>query len=478
MSKLGEVKISVIWSITLFFCVQSFAQEKFGAVHSNYSPTNSVHLNPSSMLDAKTWLDIHIVGVGSYFNNNFVAIQNQSIIQMINAGEIDESQLGYNINRNKYHVYNRTDLSSFSAVLSQGDHAFGLSFNSFAYADIRKLDNNIALPLSQFLQGQNVTDFTDLSIEKLRANTTSYGEAKLSYAYTYKKIYKEMLMFGVSVKKIFPFVGGAAKIIDANYTIQSNDLLTINNFQGDVMFNQTPEFHLLGGIGLDIGFTYQKMQERSSTYYPNSTKSGCRPKFYKYKIGVSIIDIGYVKFKTSTSDIYAVDVDSLVVDPRSDIENVLNSVTTIGESGNIRKPNRMGLPTVFSLQFDYNAWGNKFYINSSIVYGIPPFSSNYGVRRANSLSFTPRFETKWFDVALPFSLYEYNRAQLGLSMRFYFLTIGTDKLLGYFISQDLYGADIYAQLKVPLFRNPKCKDKGMNSKKGRRKRKKLCDAYW
>ncbi|MFK8039077.1 MAG: DUF5723 family protein [Crocinitomicaceae bacterium] len=465
--------------ILLCFCNLLNAQEKFGAVHSNYSPTNSVHLNPSSMLDAKTWLDIHVVGLGTYLNNNFAAVQNRSIIDLIGAGGINTDQMGYNVTRNKYHAYSRTNISSLSAVLSQGDHAFGMSYNLFAYADIRKVDNSIALPLSQFFQNQNVTDFTDLNIEKLRANVTSYGEAKLSYAYTFKKIYRNMMMFGVSAKKIFPIAGGAAKIADANYTIQSNDLLAINNFQGDVMFGQATGFSLLGGMGLDLGFTYQNMKERCSNYFPNSSKSGCSPKFYKYKLGISIIDIGYVKFNESSTSTYAVDVDSVIFDPgRDNFQTELGNVTTGDEASGINKPNKMGLPTVVSLQFDYNIWANKFYVNGTVVYGVPPFPKNYGVRRANSLSVTPRFETKWFDVALPFSMYEFRQPQLGLSMRLYFLTIGTDKLLNIFVPSDIYGADIYAQLKVPLFRNPKCKDKGFNSKKGRRKRKNLCDAYW
>lgn len=454
------------------------AQDKFGAVHSNYSPTNSVHLNPSSMLDAKTWLDIHIVGFGAYVNNNFAAIENESWLSVSRQRQIDNSQFFYNTNRNNYHFYNRTNVGALSAVLSQGDHAFGLSFNSYAYADIRRVDNSLAEPLALILRNETPTDFTGIDVEKLRANASGYAEAKFSYGHTFNKMHSEMLMFGVSVKKIFPLAGGGAKISEANYAVLPNDFVAINRFVGDVMYSQNPEFTLLGGMGIDLGFTFQKMQDRVTTYFPNSPKNGCNPKFYKYKIGVSLLDVGNIKYNEANSEIYAVDVDSLLIGPNANIENVLNSVTTGQETGAISKPNKMSLPTVLSLQMDFNVWNNMFYINGSIVQGIPPFANSFGVRRANSLSVTPRFETKWFDVGMPFSLYEYKQAQLGLSVRLYSLTIGTDKLLSLFIPSDLYGADIYAMLKVPLFKNPKCKDRGFNSKKARKKRSKLCDAYW
>ena len=469
---------TVLFGISLWTTVLTLGQDNFGAVHSNYSPTNSVHLNPSSMLDAKTWLDIHIVGFGSYVNNNFAAIENESWLNVSQQRQIDINQFLFNTNRNNYHFYNRTNVGALSAVLSQGDHAFGLSFNSFAYADIRRVDNSLAEPLAQILRNQTPTVFTGFDIEKLRANASGYAETKLSYGYTYNKMQSNMLMFGVSLKKIFPLAGGGGKISEANYTVLPADFVAINRFVGDVMYNQSPEFTLLGGMGIDLGFTFQKMQERVTTYLPNSPKNGCNPKFYKYKIGVSLLDFGTIKYNENNSEIFAVDIDSLLIGPNEDIENVLNSVTTGEEIGAISRPHKMSLPTVLSLQLDVNVWNNMFYINGTIIQGIPPFANSFGVRRANSVSVTPRFETKWFDVAIPFSLYEYKQPQMGLSMRLYLLTIGTDKLLSMFMPSNLYGADIYAQLKVPLFKNPNCKDRGFNSKKARRKRSKLCDAYW
>ncbi|MFY7943103.1 MAG: hypothetical protein ACOVNZ_00900 [Crocinitomicaceae bacterium] len=77
-------------------------------------------------------------------------------------------------------------------------------------------------------------------------------------------------------------------------------------------------------------------------------------------------------------------------------------------------------------------------------------------------------------------MYEYYRPQLGLSLRLYCLTIGTDKLLHIFGKSDLYGGDIYFHLNVPIFYNPKCKQRmksGTNYDPGRIKNKRKCEAY-
>ncbi|MFD1550688.1 hypothetical protein DNU06_06220 [Putridiphycobacter roseus] len=470
------MSIKFIFIYLLIWSGAVYGQDKFGALHSNYSPTNSVHINPTSMLDAKTWLDIHIVGLGSYVNNNLLAIENTSALALARGQEITVDQLTFNDNRNNYHVYNRNDVSALSVILSQGDHAFGLSFQGQSFVDLRRLNSSISEPLSRLLSGDSIHDFSNFDLNNLKANGISYGEVKISYAYTFKKINRDMFMIGVSVKKLFPIVGAAGKVSEANYQILQNNDVFINRFVGDIMYSQSPSFTLKGGVGLDLGFTYQKMKDRSSTYFPNSSRNGCTPKFYRYKIGVSIIDIGRLKLENTDPETYAVDERDLTIS-----ENTLSSVNTGTAEGAINNPTKIGLPTALSVQLDFNVWENKFYINGTLTHGIPPFINSFGVRRASSLSVTPRFETKWFDIAVPFSLYEYSRPQMGFSLRLYSLTIGTDKLWSTLVRSNMYGADIYAQLKVPLFKNPACKEKNGRSKsrsgKRKHKKRKVCAAY-
>lgn len=453
----------------------SSGQDHFGALNSNYSPTNSVHINPTSMLDAKTWLDLHIVGAGAYVNNTLAAVESTTIIGLIRQRDLAEDDLIYRQDKAPYHGYNHNFVSVLSAVWSQGNHAAGLSFNAYSYTDARRIDE----PIGRFIENgvSQYTDqhLTDYSIQRLRANALGYAEAKLSYAYTFLKQDRNMFMGGLSYKKIFPLAGGAANIRDFAYNVFNDTVFYTYDLTGDAMANIQPEFNLRGGWGFDLGFTWQRMYSNCSSYYPNSKRGGCNPLHYKYKLGVSITDLGYAKFNPDNTSYVGYNLEDVTVFNYPDLTAEAGTFPTVfvgdedtPNEGVVRDPNRMSLPTAISVQFDRNIKPHFFYLNATWVHGIPPTKGAFGPRRAHTLSVTPRIETKWFDAALPLSLYEYQRVQLGLSLRFYCLTIGTDKLLNYFIRSDIYGGDFYFHLKVPLFRNPKCKGRGngFGGKKG------------
>ena len=476
---------SVIIVVCLKFSVR--AQETFGALNSNYSPTNSVHINPSSMLDAKTWLDIHIIGAGAYVNNSLAAAESTTLIRLIRQRDFSEDNLVYRSGLGRYHAYNRNFVQVLSAVWSQGNHAAGLSFGGYSYTDARRIDEPIARFIENGVTQYTPQHLTDYSLNRFRANSLAYGEAKISYAYTFHKRQRNMYMAGISYKKIFPIVGGAANIRSLDYNVYNDTVLHIDSFLGDAVTHTQPQFSMKGGWGFDLGFTYQRMYGGCENYYPNSSRGGCNAQHYKYKIGISINDLGYAKFNADDMEYVGYDL------AEENILNYANLSTSIagfpstliglenspGE-GVVRKPFKMSLPTSLSIQYDRNILPHFLYLNATWIHGIPPTKGAFGPRRAHSLAITPRIETKWFDAALPLSLYEYQKVQLGLSLRLYCLTIGTDKLLNYFVPSDLYGADFYFHLKIPLYKNPKCKDSrpyGSDRKGGFRTKYPKCDAY-
>ncbi len=481
------MKAIIVFLIGFGLVLSVNGQENFGALHSNYSPTNSVHINPSSMLDAKTWLDIHIIGAGAYANNSLVAAESTTLIRLLRERTFSEDNLVYRSGLGRYHAYNRNFVQVLSGVWSQGNHAAGLSFGGYTYTDARRIDEPIARFIENGVTQYTQQHLTSYSLNRLRANSLGYAEAKISYAYTFHKRQRNMYMAGISYKKIFPLVGGAANIQILDYNVYNDTILQIDRFLGDAVAHTQPEFSMKGGWGFDLGFTYQRMYSGCENYYPNSSRGGCNRLYYKYKIGVSLNDIGYAKFNPDNMNYVGYDLAPTTI---YNYENVATDINTfpsafVGledqpEDGLVRKPYKMSLPTSISVQFDRAILPHFLYLNATWVHGLPRTKGAFGPRRAHSLSLTPRFETKWFDAALPISLYEYQKLQVGLSLRLYVLTIGTDKLLNYFIPSDLYGADFYFHLKVPLFRNPKCRDyKPFGSdRKGRfGTRYPKCDAY-
>lgn len=423
------------------------------------------------MLDAKVWLDVNIIGFGSYVNNDLVYLKNHSGISAVQSATrgtstITDDDIGYNQSRKKYHAYNRNFVAAPSVVWSQGDHAVGLSLGARSYTAIRKVPDYMA----QFIEN-GVPDYTnqhdiDYQANKIRMASLHFAEIKLSYAHTFLKKGEHLFMGGISISKFISIAGAGANVYNFDFRVDNDTVADVNNLEADAMYTPQGEFYGKGGMGLDIGFTYQKMLGNATNYFPNSPKMGCENMDYKYKIGLSIIDIGSLKLNPETVSYAGYDFDDYnwqnYAQAEANEDNVVDlfeqQETNIGD-GVVKKPWKIQLPTFISGQFDYNLWQSKVYINATIIQGFTPSKKRFGLRHANSLSITPRFESYWFDFALPLSLYEYKYPQLGASMRIGPLTIGTDKLINWITKSKIYGADIYVYLKIPIRYHPSCRSR-------------------
>ena len=125
---------------------------------------------------------------------------------------------------------------------------------------------------------------------------------------------------------------------------------------------------------------------------------------------------------------------------------------------------KTNLPTAFNLNFDYKII-SKFYVNLNWYQSMRK-KSKTGMRQQSSLSLTPRFESKWWDVSLPMSLNnDYSNFDLGVFVRLGVFYIGSDNISSVFKKKNVYGADIYAGFIVPIFKkNPKDAEKKKEEK--------------
>jgi hypothetical protein len=76
--------------------------------------------------------------------------------------------------------------------------------------------------------------------------------------------------------------------------------------------------------------------------------------------------------------------------------------------------------------------------------------------RPAQLSVTPRYETQYFEVNLPVSLYDFRYPRMGVAARIWFLTLGTDNLLGFLNLTDFTGFDLYVSVKFNFLKG-KCR---------------------
>jgi hypothetical protein len=98
-----------------------------------------------------------------------------------------------------------------------------------------------------------------------------------------------------------------------------------------------------------------------------------------------------------------------------------------------------------SVQFDL-CLAPRWYANATVVQRANPPVPH--VDSPNIISITPRYETSFFEVSLPYSLYDYYLNRIGLAVRYHFLVLGTDKLGPYVSSNDVTGMDFYFGIKL------------------------------
>lgn len=440
------------------------AQESYSGLSSNYTPTNSVLINPSSMLDAKTRIDINLVSVGAYLMNNLVYLPKNSLPTYLNEKQYENPQdFDLRLNRNKYRMYARAVAQAPGFVFSQGDHAFGLGLGAKSYTYLSNVPGKVITGLAT----RTIPDDPTVHAKKVSLMTMTYGDVKLSYAYTFLKKKRELFMGGISVSKFIPLQAGGSKMKQLNAEVLNDSTGFVFDMDADVANLVTKQATFFSGFGLDLGFTYQRMKAESFNYYPNSKRNNCRKNYYLYKIGVSIMDIGSLKFKQDELQYYGLKAENyewereeFSTDNLNVFEQIQNQEIGTEDQNEafIKKLTTFRLPSYISVQGDYNMWHDRWYLNLSIVQRIPQPLRRLGVSRANSIALTPRFETKFFEFAMPFSLYDYYKPQLGIFFRFWFLSIGTDKIIDLVFDTDTYGADIYFALKIPIVYHPDCRD--------------------
>jgi hypothetical protein len=428
----------------------SKAQEMLGMVNSNYAGINGTLINPSSMVDSKLYLDISIVTANIFVQNNYIYLDKRNYY--FPSFFSKNPNLKVQNNKVTLDYYNKRDKFLFanlrvngpSAMVCIGRHAFGF------YEGVRSAIsiNHVPYHIAKFIyDGLRYTPQQNINynMDKLRMAGLLWGEIAFSYAYIF---YSENMNFfsgGITVKKEMGIMGIYLNDYGCKYNVPNDTTLVMNNLKAQYGSTNAHAFNG-SGFAFDIGFTYEKKPSESTMQF----KKLCEQKYrdYIYKIGLSFLDIGAINFKNNATK-YVINngTTTFVNIQKISSKNSFDEDLLNGFGNQITKTNKfnLGMPKGVSVQFDYK-YRKYWYLNSTLVQGL-----NFGnafVRRPSQISFTPRYERRWFEVNLPLSLYDYIYPRWGFSVRLFNLTIGTDKFGGLLSFNDFTGLDLYFSLKI------------------------------
>lgn len=489
----------ILWSFVILYTLEGRTQETLGIVNSNFNGVLTGIINPANISNSELKLNINLIGGDAFLSSNYIYIHKKdySFLKPFNVNIMSDAFLyvydypatNYVDSVYYYDYYKNTKPRNFyfnnrimgpSVMYHHGNHAFSLVTGLRTNLSVVNVPADLANFIYRGMQfrPQQEKDFAAPSV--IRMGMLSWVEIGLGYANTFRRNYDFQMDAGVTAKFLLGLGGSYSYINNLNYMIPNADSIYVNKLNGTLGFslpfntadNTVASQPLFKGKGfsIDMGFSYMKFNQKTDRNKKLPSYLEGTKKDYLYRAGISLLDVGFITF-TNLVQVHA-------------YENVQNALwsglksfnpTSFNQVLQAASYNLLGdsaasltdqtkltiwLPTALSGQFDYN-FGNNLFVNATFIQGLP--LGKAAISRPGLIAITPRYETRYFEVNLPISLYNYQDPQLGLAIRIFNLVVGTEKLGTFINLTDVNGMDVYFSLGFNLDPKPKSKGQGCDT---------------
>jgi hypothetical protein len=436
----------------------------------NYNGSAGAMLNPAFLTNSKVYLDVNLITTDIFTENNIGYFDKDStrfwdLVRMVGNSASRNSDIHivtYNKNHDAKNFAVISRVQGPSVMLQTGRQAFALGISMRSVSTGTNIPYQLAAShgrLSNPLLVHNHFDNSNFS-----TSTLSWAEINLNYAYDLIDRGNTKFSLGVGVKFLFGVAGAYIATRNLNFSVPNSRILNVKNYDGDIGFalpvdynnNNKLNFSPLfkgHGLGLDVGFLYTRLKTFSN---PGEKRLCAKPYAdYVYKFGISIMDIGGIRFKNHTQahrfDNLQANWQEFDTVQNSSINSTMQMLSTVfyGNPNASLKGTAMymSLPTTLSIQYDHHFEGN-FYLGA---YFLQPLRFRLkSVRQPPLLALIPRYETRVFGASFPVTVYNYEKIRVGATLRFYSITVGTEKLGTFLGIGNLTGMDFFFSVRFNL----------------------------
>jgi hypothetical protein len=468
----------IVWiGLMVSFSYGVSAQLSLGLVNGNFSGVSGSLINPSSMTNSKISADINLFAVRGFVENNYLYFPSRqaSFVTLANGAydyQLFPKPYGTG-NRYVYTYYNdrsvkdaivNTRVTGPSVMFSVQDHVFAVRTGARFMSTTRNLPYDMA-NFSYYTMDFRPQHDTYFVRDNYEMTTMAWYEVMASYATVFNHGKSNLWSVGVSAGPLFGYSGAYVVGGDTRYMVYDENTLNVEHLDAEFGMSLPVDYNTNeldfynpavrgNGWGMDLGITWQY---RDRPYKRKIHRDCYRKGFeeYQFKMGVSLIDIGWVNFTKNAERHVFKDVSNnwIRVDDfkYTNIKEGLNTASAwmYGDSAASFKGDkiRIYLPATLGFQFDYHVVKN-WYVNSTVA--IPLKYTSPMLNNPVIISLTPRYESRFLEVNLPFVLYDYKYPRFGLSIRVDGLTIGTDNMMCFTSAKDITGADIYISYRVMI----------------------------
>jgi len=483
-------KVILFFSICLSFSIS--AQNYLGVQSSNYAGVMGTDIQPASFVDGRFMFDLNLASFNFNLYTNAGAFDTKDMpkwwVKSFNDQTIYDSWAKpdstfadryfvkrYDANSSKLlGFYNNTQIDVLNFMFHiKPTIAVGFSAKMRSITNIDNIDPKLAV------LAENELDYSDLwkvqlNEELLSVNHLTWLEYGINYAQVLKDDNEHFMKVGGRLKYLSGLAAGYLWTDNFQYKLENADTSMV--LQGDFDYGYSGNIDDMGnstglpkqaskfGVGLDLGFVYEWRPDWKEYKYDMDGETNLwRRDQEKYKIraGVSIVDIGGMKFQkgglsrnfsvnsNNLFNLHVFDQDTSLLDMDGTIDSLITNSPDWTSSENTSSTFFMKTPTALSLQFDYHIW-KWFYVNTTGVINLLSKKSGNHVHIANQWSITPSFDYAWFGLHIPVSINSYSGFKAGIATRLGPLTVGMTDFKTLFATGQVRGAEFFAGLRVPI----------------------------
>jgi hypothetical protein len=449
-----------VWLALLPTCL--FAQEQLGMRLERFSGIYGATINPANTAwNPNNW-EVSLFTADLFVENNYAYLRQTSVPQALrhsdnivsvetitaeNPAPADAILLDYfNARRNMRAVAQTHVTGPGGSFRLKEKHVLGFT------TALRSEVSSYQIP--EILAYRTISDLPRNQAINIPATGVAgmvWNEIGLHYSQQQTDNSNLHTSWGISPKLLLGFEGFYTRALSSfDYTQRLGDTVAFGRANWDYALttgNTSDETRMRRqgmGAGFDAGFTWAKPSGESATGYA-------------WRLGVSLIDVGAVRFNRN-AERHHINFDTLLTvsdtdfPQRDNVSDILQDVSRAfldDPAASLQgRSFAIGLPTALSVQFDA-ALTLRVYVSGVWVQRVPLWA--YSVKRPNTLAVVPRFEHRWASVSLPVVLSDWRSLRVGAAARLGWLYLGTDNLGSFFKQDKLTGTDFYIGLKINAF---------------------------
>ena len=486
----------------------STAQDFLPVLSDNYMGVNQAFLQPASIADSRFKSDFNVGGFSNDISNTGIRFRSKWLLDpagiLIHESWWDENTYLDEENGKDKNMFMSQSAIGPSLMISMGPkHAFAITSRVRSITNADGMDE----PLFRMIYSNYGTESSDnwnkwYYDENMRAVQHIFGDYGITYARVFYDQREHFVKAGATLKllqgiassylqtdQLYYYYDGqeptSAKPISWNSPYVHGGL-SDNwgefNEDGSYFFSMNYQLTAKPSVGLDFGIVYEYRPRWME--YNNPKNGNPRKDVNKYfiKAGISLVDLGrlkYTKDYNSTDLITAFTPDYVARYNSSDNSIPVNTYWMdagmvdfrfrkyvpfadtmyrrysadpplgVYKAKDNQEQYKIKLPTALSCQVDVHLI-KGLYVNLTTYTALnQSFNKAPNNHYISSYSVTPRYEHKWYSLAVPVQVNQYGKFEVGLGVRAGIVYFGVNNLFSN-VFEDPYGIHAYVGVKIPV----------------------------